>query len=106
MKCKFCGTKLVDGVCPNCKTEINDDTVAVVTSASDDFDADVKMSLLRSCGIPCFKSYGGFSSVAKVYCGSSSLGINICVLKSNLKKADEILNAPFDENELNGGEGN
>ncbi len=67
---------------------------------NDDFDADVKVSLLRSCSIMAYKRYTNFSAVAKVYCGNSNLGVMIYVPKDKLDEAREILEAPFDESEL------
>jgi|GEM_PF-3085997 len=67
---------------------------------ANDFDADVMLSLLRSCGIPCLKRYDGFASAAKVYCGSSNLGVKIYVPSAKLEEATEIINAPFDEDEF------
>jgi len=67
---------------------------------STDFDADVMISLLRSCDIPAFKRYGGFQSAAKVYCGNSNTGVKVYVPSSKLEEATEIINAPFDEEEF------
>ena len=67
---------------------------------ANDFDADVMLSLLRSCDIPCLKRYGGFASAAKVICGSSNLGVKIYVPSAKLEEATEIINAPFDEEEF------
>lgn len=80
--------------------DINFEDYTLLEEVSDDFDADVKVSLLRSCSIKAFKRYGSFSAVAKVYCGNSNLGVMIYVPKNQLEEAREILAAPFDEGEL------
>ena len=80
--------------------EIDVTKLELLTEVNDDFDADVKISFLRSCGIMAYKRYGSFSAVAKVYCGSSNLGVKIYVPKEQLEEATEILSAPFDEAEL------
>ena len=80
--------------------EVNFNDLALLEEVNDDFDADVKISLLRSCSIPAFKRYGSFSAVAKVYCGSSNLGVMIYVPKENLEEARQILAAPFDTSEI------
>lgn len=67
---------------------------------NDEFDADVKIALLKSCGILAFKKYGGFSSVAKTYCGSSNLGVYIFVSTAQYAEAKAVLEAPFDTSEL------
>ncbi len=82
------------------KDDINIEELELLTEVNDDFDADVKISLLRSCSIKAFKRYGSFSAVAKVYCGNSNLGVMIYVPKDQLEEAREILSAPFDEAEL------
>ncbi len=67
---------------------------------NDEFEADIKLSLLHSCGITAFKKFGGFSSVAKVYCGSTNLGVYLFVSTAQYAEAKEILEAPFDESEI------
>ena len=69
---------------------------------NDEFDADVKISLLKSCGIVCFKKFAGYSSAAKLLCGNTNLGVYIYVSSAQSEEANAILNAPFDMGELEG----
>lgn len=78
--------------------DLND--LVLLCDVANDFDADVMISLLRSCDIAAFKKYGGFASAAKVYCGNSNLGVKVYVQSANLDAAKEIINAPFDEQEF------
>ena len=71
-------------------------------TCEDEFDADVKISLLNSCGIHAFKKYGGFSSAAKIYCGGTNLGTYIYVSVEQYDEAKAILEAPFNESEFEG----
>lgn len=80
--------------------EVNFNDLVLLEEVNDDFAADVKISLLRSCSIPAFKRYGSFSAVAKVYCGNSNLGVMIYVPKENLEEARQILAAPFDTSDI------
>ena len=50
------------------------------------------------------KRYASYSAVAKIYCGNSNLGIKLYVANSDFAAAKEIIEAPFDESELDGGE--
>ena len=104
MECEKCGSVMENGICKKCGYEVDKNMLKEVIEASDDFDADVKIALLDSFGITAFKRYSGFSAVAQVYCGNSNLGVKIYVFDDDLKKAEEILNAPFDESELGGGD--
>lgn len=79
--------------------DLNERCECVCTVASE-FDADVKIALLDSCGIKAFKKFPGFSAVAKVYYGQSDLGVMIWTAQKDSEKAREILNAPFDESEF------
>ncbi|MBE7026531.1 MAG: dihydrofolate reductase [Ruminococcaceae bacterium] len=80
--------------------EIDFNEFELLCTVDDEFDADVKISLLRSCSIMAIKRYSSYSAVAKIYCGNSNLGVMIYVQKDKLDEAREILNAPFDESEL------
>ncbi len=73
-----------------------------LTTCNKEFEADILISLLKSCGIHAFKKFGGHSSVAKVYCGGTNLGTYIYVNAAQYEEAKAILDAPFDENELEG----
>ncbi len=77
--------------------KIEDIECVCLMTLSDEFDADVKISLLESCGIRAFKRFGGHSAVAKLYCGGSNLGTYIFVSAAQYDEAKAILNAPFDE---------
>ena len=120
MWCPICKAEYQQGIdkCAECKCTLVEDLsecyengdvtydgfalnkLSLLCSVGDDFDADVKVSLLHSCGIKAYKKYAGFASVAKIYFGSSSIGVDIYVPTENLEEANEILNAAFDANEL------
>ncbi len=87
------------------RTEIIDNIACVQLGwFADEFDADIKLSLLRSCGIVAFKRFSGSSAVAKLACGGSNLGVFIYVSSTQYAEAKAILEAPFDANELEGDE--
>ena len=79
----------------------NLDDLVMLCEVADDTEADITMSLLRACNIPVFKKYFEFAAVAKVYCGSSSMGVNLFVPSACYDEALEIINAPFDEDDFN-----
>lgn len=88
-------------VCPMPAQEIIEDISCVQLGwYADEFDADVKISLLQSCGIVAFKRFGGSSAVAKLACGGSNLGVFIYVSSTQYAEAKAILDAPFDESEM------
>ncbi len=80
--------------------EIDFSAYEKLCEVENDFDADVKVSLLRSCSIMAIKRYSGHGAVAKIYCGNSNLGVLIYVPKDKIEEAREILEAPFDAEEL------
>lgn len=75
-------------------------SLVLLEEVDNDFEADVKISLLRSCSILAYKRYSQFSAVAKIYCGSSNMGVMIYVPESDAEEARKILSAPFDRTEL------
>lgn len=83
---------------------LDDRDLVLLTEVNTTGEADVLISLLDSCGISAQKKYSGFSAVSKVYCGRSNLGVKLYVHKNDHETAKEILEAPFDENEIFGGE--
>ena len=83
---------------------LDDRDLVLLTEVNTTGEADVLISLLDSCGISAQKKYSGFSAVSKVYCGRSNLGVKLYVHKNDYETAKEILEAPFDENEIFGGE--
>ena len=74
--------------------------LVLLEEVDNDFEADVKLSLLRSCSIRAYKRYSQFAAVAKIYCGSSNMGVMIYVPKADAEEAKKILAAPFDSSEL------
>ena len=80
--------------------DVNFNDLVLLEEVNNDFEADVKISLLRSCSILAFKRYSQFSAVAKIYCGSSNMGVMIYVPKDDVEEAKRILSAPFDSSEL------
>lgn len=81
-------------------TESENEEAVCICEAEDDFDADIKISLLDSCSIKAFKRYSGSSAVAKIYCGNSNLGVGIYVGKDHAEIAKSILEAPFDMSQI------
>ena len=73
-------------------------------SCDSDFEADVIISLLESCDIIAVKRYKNFSHVAKLYCGSSNLGVEIFVGELDFESAKEILSAEIINAEDNNNE--
>jgi len=61
--------------------------------------ADVTISILASCGIPCFKYYDKEGAAGKVINGFSGYGVSLYVPASMAEEARAILNAPPVENE-------
>lgn len=99
MKCEKCGNEMKNGVCVYCG-EIDENVLVQITQCADDFDADIKISLLESCKIKAYKRYSGFSATAKIYCGNSNLGVRLYVSQQDAQTAKEILEAPFEVSEL------
>lgn len=115
MWCPKCGCEYREGFnqCPDCGCALssqppekaNLDKVDLadlvhLCDVSNDFEADVKIALLRSCSIAAYKRYGAFASVAKVYCGNSNLGVRVYVPSKDLEEARQIVNAPFDQEDF------
>ena len=69
--------------------DLGDAVEAIRTT--NEFEADIFISKLRSFGIPAFLSFPGESGAAKTYCGRSNLTIRIMVPLSKLEEAKEIL---------------
>ena len=65
--------------------DVNFNDLVLLEEVNNDFEADVKISLLRSCSILAFKRYSQFSAVAKIYCGSSNMGVMIYVPKDDVE---------------------
>lgn len=57
-------------------------------------ETDLTISLLASCGIPCFKYYAKEGGAGKVINGFSGYGADLYVPESRLQEARDILNAP------------
>ena len=57
-------------------------------------ETDLTISLLASCGIPCFKYYAKEGGAGKVISGFSGYGADLYVPESRLQEARDILNAP------------
>lgn len=98
-KCPECGSVLSEKQAFRLD-DVDLDKLVWLCDAENDFDADVKISLLRSCGIAAFKRYPGFSAVAKIYCGNTNLGVKLYVGEDELERANEILRSPFDAAEF------
>lgn len=63
----------------------------VAKEVQDEFEAEILISKLNSCGIPAYLRHSQFGEVAKVYCGRSNFPISIMVPSSKLSEALEIL---------------
>ena len=61
------------------------------TEVQDEFEAEILVSKLQSCGIPAFLKHSQFGGVAKVYCGRSNFPISVMVPSSLLSDATEII---------------
>lgn len=57
-------------------------------------ETDLTISLLASCGIPCFKYYAKEGGAGKLINGFSGYGADLYVPESRLQEARDILNAP------------
>ena len=86
------------------REEIDSISCVCLKICNEEFEADVLISLLKSCGIIAFKRFGGHSSAAKLYCGGSNLGTYIFVSSAQYDEAKAIIEAPFDASELEGGQ--
>ena len=74
--------------------------VLLTQGLDDPANADVTISLLASCGIPCFKYYDKEGAAGKVINGFSGYGVSLYVPASMAEEARAILNAPpMDEEE-------
>ncbi len=82
------------------REEINSVSCVCLKICNDEFEADVLISLLESCGILAFKRFGGHSATAKLYCGGSNLGTYIFVSSTQYDEAKAIIEAPFDASEI------
>ncbi len=115
MWCPECGCEYEKGftMCSDCGCALTDkepektlidgvdiQNLVCLCEAGTDFDADVKIALLRSYGIKAFKRYSPFASVAKIYCGSSNLGVMLYVPSESYADAKEIIDAPFDKDDF------
>lgn len=101
--CKDCGCALTDKK-PETVTirgrDINN--LSYLTSCITDFEADVVISLLKSCNIYGIKRYNKYSQIAKVFTNSTNLGVDIYVSDDDFKEAKDILSAKIIDD--NGGE--
>jgi hypothetical protein len=89
-KCKECDVLLVNELQID-KYDYHYDEGEFLTTASDDFEADLLTSLLVSEGIHVIQKHEGVTQYLKVYMGSSNFGVDIRVPKQQLEKAKEIL---------------
>lgn len=100
-QCSDCGCALI---CEKPKEvtleEVDLQDLVFLCDAASDFDADIKIALLRSYNIKAFKRYSSFASVAKIYCGSSRLGVKLYVPSENYEEAKEIIDAPVDQDDF------
>ena len=67
------------------------------TEVQNEFEAEILVSKLASCGIPAFLRHSQFGEIAKVYCGRSNFPISIMVPSSKLSEALEILSEKGDD---------
>ncbi len=81
--------------------DINSEDMKLLVTISNDIEADVTESLLRSYGIPVHRKYRGIGGLLKIYMGISVYGVDFYVSSSHFEKAREILEAHRDKAEEN-----
>ena len=69
----------------------------VITEVQDEFEAEIIVSKLESCGLPAYLKHSHFGAVAKVYCGRSNFPISVMVPSSKFDEAVEILSDKGEE---------
>lgn len=103
MYCHKCNCEYRDGinVCPECgdilhpeppaKIQPADESLCLLCTASDEFEADIIISKLSSEGIPAFKKFKGSDSYSRIILGRTLLGVDIIISEKDLAVAKEIL---------------
>lgn len=71
-----------------------------LTTAANEFEADLIISKLKASGIIAIMQYPGFGSIAKVYCGRCNFEVNIMVPEQQLEDARAILNDSEEADQL------
>lgn len=90
--CSDCGVELVEELNPiNQGSDRECETEAYLTTASNEVEADIIESLLKSYGIPILKKYEEAGAFLNVYMGFSTFGIKIFVPESKLEEARIII---------------
>jgi hypothetical protein len=95
-KCGDCGADLVEELAPlppKVEPETRFDTEVFLVTVDDAAQASIIESLLHSFNIPTARNYKEAGSYVRVFTGTSSFGIDICVPSHNLDEAKEIVNA-------------
>lgn len=96
--CPKCGEKLLDSH-PS-QDAIDLGNPVYLTTAVNEFEADILVSKLKASGILSILRYPGFGSIAKVYCGRCNFEVEILVPEKQLDDALAVINSSPEEDQL------